>query len=307
MTVSGDLRALKRSLKTDIELALAGESPQSVVLLMRQDRLPVAQTTDEHGCVTNKVVSLMDLVSMLDRSMTISQLRRDATRTTDLPPLPPNTLLTSISETPAGNRITVTGYVEPDTYVFVLRHERVTKTFDIPLPHIVYRAVYDEQTSSVSNLSIALCSPGFALEFTSEAPEAPEAPDESAGPAGKPGQPEVSPPGTGTPIFRWMFSNVFSSFGGASEGVCWPGLKDLTMGLSDVPEGAVKRFVRTENNADLYGRGLSHNAPYEDYAELLAAIEREGGIDEDYLIPTGTTVEDLHYQRPPQTGTRLTG
>lgn len=287
MSLTADLAGLKRNLKTEIQLAMAGETPQSVTLILRQDRLPVAQTTDEYGCVTNKVISLLDLISMLDGSTTISQLKESETRITDLPALPPNTLLASVTETPAGRKTTITGYVEPETYVFVLRQHGVTRTFDILLPHIVYRAVYDENASALTTLSIALCEPAPKPE-TSD-------PDQSE-PAG-PESPSQDPPNPETPIYRWPFSNVYGHFAGVSQGVCWPGLNGLTMQLKDIPEQAVKRFARAENNADLYGRGLSHNAPYEDYAALLEAIERDGGIAGDYLIPTSTTVEDLHYQR----------
>lgn len=280
MTVATDLKNLKRNLKTEIQLAMAGDTPQSVVLLLREDRLPVAQTTDEHGCVTNKVISLLDLISMLDTSTTISQLMQAKTRTTDLPALPPNTLLASVTETPSGRSTTITGYVEPETYVFVLRQNGVTKTFDIPLPHIVYRAVYDENASALTALSIALCEPAAIPGASKQSPK----PD----------------PDTDTPLYLWPFSNVYGDFAGVSQGVCWPGISSLTMKLKDVPEQAVRRFARSENNADLYGRGLSHNAPYEGYAELLEAIERAGGIDGDYLLPTSTTVEDLHYQRRPK-------
>lgn len=291
MTPGNDLGLLKQGLKTEIEQALAGECRQSVVLLLRDDRLPMAQITDGSGVVTNKVLSLVDLLSALDGSTTISQLAEEHTRRTDLPLLPQNTLLASVTERPEVRSLTVTGYIEPETYVFVLQQGGVTKTFDIPLPHIVYRAVYNEPRAAISSLSVALC--------PAPEPEVREGHEDSPGPApgSTPGPGGAWRPGIHSPISRWPFSNVYGSFGGASEGVCWPGMSGLSMSLCAIPEEAVKRFVRTENNADLYGRGLSHNAPYEDYAEFLKAIEREGAVHEDYLIPTGKTVEELHYQR----------
>lgn len=295
-TVKKDLARLGMSLKTEIEHALAGESHRSIVLLLREARLPVAQITDGTGKVTNKVLSLLDMLTMLDQSTSLSQLRQDATRKTDLPPLPPNTLLTSLTETPEGNSITVTGYVEPETYVFVLDQGGITRTFDIPLPHIVYRAVYDQEKSSLRNLSLALCV---------EPPDKSEPSDtsETSSTATNSGEVYKWRPDVHSPLSRWPCSNVYGSFGGVSEGVCWPGLGSLPMTLHEIPEEAVRRFVRTENNADLYGRGLSHNAPYEDYGGFLKAIEEGGHIQEDYLIPTGTTVEDLHHQRHKKPGT----
>lgn len=284
MPVTRDLSLLKSGLKTEIELALAGESRQSVVLLLREDRLPMVQITTGDGLVTNKVVSLVDLLSILDRSSNISQLEQAQTRTTDLPLLPENTLFVSVLERPEGRKIALTGYVEPDTYVVVLREKGETRTFDIPLPHIVYRAVHDERRGALSQLSMTLANPGLRPT--------------QCGAGGR----HSAAPDPGTPTFRWPMSNVYHSFGGASEGVCWPGIRDVPMTLPGIPEEAVKRFVRTENNADLYGRGLSHNAPYEGYAEFLAAMEEEGGIHEDYLIPTGYTVEDLHHQRAAGSG-----
>lgn len=151
-----DLSLLGSGLKTEIEQALAGEHRQSIVLLIRDDRLPMVRMTDEKGVVTNKVASLADVLAALDGATTISQLRQDATRRTDLPTLPPNTLLVSMAEQPEGRSFTVTGYVEPETYVFLIDENGVSSTFDIPLPHLVYRAVYDERRSALSALSLAV-------------------------------------------------------------------------------------------------------------------------------------------------------
>lgn len=279
-----DLALLKKGLRTEIEQALAGEYRQSIVLLIRDDRLPMVRMTDERGVVTNKVASLVDVLSALDHSTTISQLRQDSTRNTDLPALPQNTVLVSMTEQPEGRSVTVTGYVEPQPYVFLVNENDASMTFDIRMPHLVYRAVYEETRGALSALSLAVCSPRLAHDGTGQA--APEGLT-----------PEGLMPNASTEIFRYPFSNVFHSYGGVSEGLCWPGLSQLRMGLDEVPEQAVKRFLRSENNAHLYGQGLSHNAPYSGYCEFLAAIEENGGLEEDHLIPTGATVEDLHYQR----------
>lgn len=272
--IRDELSLLRGGLKTEIERALAGEHRQSIVLLIRDDRLPMVSITDERGMVTNKVASLVDVLAALDNSTTISQLRQDEVRHTDLPALPANTLLASVAERPEGKSFTVTGYVEPETYVFLLEEGGVSRTFDIPLPHLVYRAVFDERRSALSALSLAVCSPRLAHDG-----------------------PERAAPGASTQIFRYPFSNVYHSFGGVSEGVCWPGLRQLQMSIDEVPEQAVRRFLRSQNNGDMYGQGLSHNAPYSGYCEFLTAVEDKGGLQEDHLIPTGATVEDLHYQR----------
>ncbi|MDN5697235.1 MAG: hypothetical protein L0G70_04575 [Rubrobacter sp.] len=283
-----DLALLKKGLRTEIEQALAGEYRQSIVLLIRDDRLPMVRMTDERGVVTNKVASLVDVLGALDNSTTISQLRQDSTRNTDLPPLPQNTLLVSITERPEGRSFTVTGYVEPDAYVFLVEQSGTSRTFDIPLPHLVYRAVFEERRFALSALSLAVCSPRLAPDRSGQA-----APENATNTAA------ACKPDASTQIFRYPFSNVYHSFGGISEGVCWPGLRQLEMRLDEVPEQAVKRFLRSQNNSDMYGQGLSHNAPYSGYCEFLAAIEEKGGLEEDHLIPTGATVEDLHYQRRP--------
>lgn len=308
MSIHDELALLKQGLKTEIELAMAGECRESVVLLLRENRLPMARITDCHGKVTNKVVSLVDLLRVIDSATTISQLRREATRTTDLPPLPRNTLLAGVTERPEGRSFTVTGYVEPDTYVVLIEEGGENHTFDIPFPHLVYRAVYDEQRAALSALSIAVCVTGASTAQPSQPEDRSGLHPEARRPGGERRNMTNSAalysepaPTADSPIQRYPLSNVYHSFGGISEGVCWPGMRQLSMELCQVPEEAVKRFVREQNNADLYGRGLSHNAPYTGYAPFLENIEREGGIHEDYLIPTGATVRDLHYQQRPQT------
>lgn len=304
MAVRDDLKLLKRGLKTQIDAALSGGCRQSVVLLLREDRLPMARITDAHGKITSKVLSLVDLLSLLDDCTTVSQLRHEATRTTDLPPLPENTLLASVTERPSGRSFVLTGYVEPESYVFLVAEDGESHTFDISLPHLVYRAVYDEQRTSLAALSIAVCSPELSAELPTGRPCGQDSGKghnrDRATASGPPASYRTGRPEAGTRIFRYPFSNVYHTFGGVSEGVCWPGMQKLSMEASQIPEEAVKRFLRTENNADLYGRGLSHNSPYTSYTRFLAAVEQEGGVREDYLIPTGMTVQDLHYQHDNQ-------
>lgn len=263
-----DLANLKRGLKTEVELALAGETGRSVVLLLREQRLPLACITDARGVVIKKVVSYVDLLAALDGSSVVEGLKREATRTTRLPPLPKNTMFVDLVEKPSGNSYVLTGWVEPREHLFVLEMGEDTTTHEIPLPHVVWRAVWHEEESTLSALSIALCSPDL-----------------------NGGEPTAD-----TQTYRWPFSNVYAGFGGVFEGVCWPTMRRMKLSPAEIPEKAVLGFVGMPNNGDLYGRGLSHNAPHEGYRELLEAIER-GGLEHDHLIPTGLTVKDLHDQK----------
>jgi hypothetical protein len=81
------------------------------------------------------------------------------------------------------------------------------------------------------------------------------------------------------------------------EGVCWMGRGLSSLPVEDprqIPRKAVFGFLALPNNADLYGRGLSHNAPITGYTELLAACS--GGLKHEWLIPAGCTVAGLHRQ-----------
>ncbi|MEW6635352.1 MAG: hypothetical protein AB1425_00900 [Actinomycetota bacterium] len=264
-----DTAALKRGLRTEIERSLAGEAGASVVLLLREGSLPMAAITDAHGTVHKKVLSFVDLLAALDGSSVVDQLEKEATRTLSVPPLPPHTLLLALLERPSGFTYVLTGFVRPRVHLFVLEHAGHTTTHELPLPHLVWRAVWEERTRSLSSLSLALCSPHL----------------------------DGGEPTAATRLYRWPFSNVYDRFGGAMQGVCWPTMRQLTLDLPEIPERAVLGFVGIPNNADLYGRGLSHNAPHSGYREFLEAIEERGGIDHDWLIPADLTVRQLHEQR----------
>lgn len=263
-----DLAKLKRGLKTEVELTLAGEAGRSVVLLLREDRLPLACVTDARSVVTKKVVSYVDLLATLDGSSVVDGLEREAARTTRLPPLPRNTMFVDLMEKPSGNALVLTGWIERREHLFVLESGGETTTHEIALPRLVWRAVWHEGERVLSSLSLALVSPDLGG-----------------------GEPTAQ-----TPLYRWPFSNVYPSFGGALEGVCWPTMRQMRLEPSEIPEKAVLGFVGIPNNADLYGRGLSHNASHEGYREFLEAIEG-GGLEHDHLIPAGLTVKDLHDQR----------
>lgn len=279
-------------LATEIKYAADGHSPDTVVLLVRVHRLPIAYITSPTGVVQTKVISYPELLAALDESTVVAALNGDEHRTTRMPPLPPNALMVDLHESPTGNSYTITGYMDPDTYLFCLetREEGETKTstYEIELPYLVYSVHYDQRKQAVDDFSLTLCAP--------ELPEPSETETRAAaGLATDEGPPRA--PDAATPLYKYPFSNVYDVYGQALEGVCWPTMNTITTSLADVPANIVRAFLELPNtNQDLFGRGLSHNAPYSRYDELLAHIESEG-LAEEYLIPTGASVRGLHEQR----------
>ncbi len=77
-----------------------------------------------------------------------------------------------------------------------------------------------------------------------------------------------------------------------SAGPRWaPGPIDL----DEIPERALIRgFLSVPNNADLFGRGVSHNGPHADYAAFLDDLDGREAFPRDWLIPAGLTVRDFH-------------
>lgn len=293
-----ELALLKAGLATEIQKAGEGGMPGSVVVLIRDDRLPMVQFTNSHGVVSNKSIAYPDLLGALDDSSVVQSLSDEATRTTRLPPLPRNTLLADVTESPAGRSYTVTGYTEPDTYLFCLESNRgenegYTATFEVPLPYLVWSVVYEEASRTVSRFSLTLCSPerGYPAGYGAT-------PAGLSGGEGPQALHEVrwKPPGPDTPLYRYPASNVFQAYRGALEGVCWPTLDRIGMSLAEVPQKAVRAFLELPNNLDLYGRGVSHNGPQDGYREFLEDLEKEG-LPEEYLIPADMTVKGLHDQQ----------
>lgn len=284
-------------LATEVKHAANGHRPDSVVLLVQAHRLPIAYLTAPSGVVQTKVISYPDLLAALDDSTVVAALNGAESRSISMPPLPANTLLVDLHESPTDNSYTVTGYLAPQSYLFVLeakeQGETVTSTYEISLPHIVYSVRYEARKQAVVSFSLALCAADGGGGGSTAAV--------SAGLVAGEGPP---PPQPDTPLYRYPFSNVFDLYGEALEGVCWPTMGSIKTSLADVPANIVRAFLELPNtNHDLFGRGESHNAPYSGYAELLAHIEREG-LAEEYLIPAGLTVHGLHDQvRDLQEGT----
>ncbi|MDN5697941.1 MAG: hypothetical protein L0G70_08190 [Rubrobacter sp.] len=313
--MSDELALLTDGLRTEIQRASRGEYPESVVVLLTDDRLPMVQITGSNGMVANKVISYPELLGALDDSSVVESLKNENRRTTKLPQLPEGTLLVDVIEEPAKRSYTVTGYLPPDTYLFCLESHRrsTTVTHEIALPHLVYNAVYDETNSRVEKLSLTLCSPdrgyperGYPEIEQEGGEEAGEGASGSSGGSGagltKDEGPRRSTAGSwqkptpDTPVYRYPFSNVYQSYQGVLEGVCWPTLGSVKTTLAGIPKKVVRTFLELPNNTDLYGRGFSHNGPQQEYAELLEYVE-EGGLPEEYLIPAGMSVQGLHDQQ----------
>ncbi len=273
---SDSIRNLKKSLKVEVQAALAGETPQCVALLLRADRLPRAVVTDSLGVSTTRVVSYVDLLATLDESATVTALAREATNHVELAAPPDGTLLVDLVQRASASSYVLTGFMPSREHLFTLEQvvpgERVkeTTTYDITLPPIVYRAVWKEEAHSVSELSVCLLSPDLEGEPTPE-----------------------------TELYRWAFSNVYTTFQGVLEGVCWYQKERIPTSLTEVPEKLVKRFVGIPNNADRYSGDLCVNTPPDvprSYAGLLETLEAKGGVPHDWLVPAGRTVRQLHTQ-----------
>jgi hypothetical protein len=285
----------RRGLATEIELALsggvssAGESPAhgtrpSVVWIMTQGELPRALVTDARGVVTPKVLDFVDLLTALDGSCTVKELEREPPeRRIPLPALPRGALFVDLVERNSGSSYAVTGAVPPATHPFVAQggfgegEGGLTTTHDVPLPHVVYRAVWREparvgEKGSLDDLCVALCSPDL---------EGPASAD--------------------TQVFRWPYAHAYdaSSDGpGAYYGrVCW-GVGGVRCGFSEIPERAVGAFVSAPNDAGPGHAGqLSPYAPTTDLRGFLRACEDNGGLSHDWLEPFGMTLEDFHHQQ----------
>src|SRR5215210_2842054 len=104
---------LKLGLKTLVEFALSGGggSPDawsrggpaepSVLLLIRQGRMPAALVTDARGVSTPKTLDYVDLLTALDRSAVVTELEKDPVREHEIPDLPAGALLLAMTEQPS--------------------------------------------------------------------------------------------------------------------------------------------------------------------------------------------------------------
>ncbi len=244
-----------------------------VVAELRRGALPVVRLRNERGVLETKTVSFVALLSLLDRSCTIDALDDEAERRCALPPLPPRALLVDAVERPRASSIVLTGYLDPASRPFVLRQSGAASSAVaavVPLPSLVYHAEWSRRDRTLRTLAIAVCSPAL-----------------------------THPPGPATPLFRFPLSNVYgrhSWSGGGPGAVCWPSMGSLgPIDLDEIPERALIRgFLSVPNNADLFGRGVSHNGPHADYAAFLDDLDGREAFPRDWLIPAGLTVRDFH-------------
>ena len=248
-----------------------GEEPvEEVTLTLTPAGVPTVKIK-RGGVEIPKTCSLVDLLGFLDESTVVEALKLPPYRTSDTPPLPPRALLLSTIDFPDDVHHVVTGWIPPALHPFVLRDNRgETSTHSVPMPVIVYRAHLGAKDRKLRSLSLTL------------APDFPE-----DGPVERRLQ---------TTLYRYPFSNVYEKYGGVLEAACWPTIGNQEITLAEIPEKGVHTFLSIPNNADLYGVGTTHNAPYRGYRELLGAVERRG-LDSKWLIPARMDVGGLHNQK----------
>lgn len=223
--------------------------------------------TDETGVTRPRVVDYVSLLEALDQSSVVTELNKDPVETIALPPLPDGVILVDLQRTTMKKMLILTGILAPQKHLFVLGDDDAVTTHEIPLPHIVYRAVHDPAARTVQALSLALCSPGLSGE-----------PDEQ------------------TELYRWPFSNVYETFGGVLEGVCWPHKHKLDVDARHIPTRIVREFIGMPNTT-AYTRDLVDNAPVKTYREFLELVESSGGLEHDWLDPCSMNIQELHDQR----------
>ena len=247
-----------------------GQEPdEEIEITLAPARLPRV-TVKTNGVTTRKTCTIVQLLGLLDNSTTVAALSLEESRVASVPALPDRTLLVDVVQYEADNEHVVTGWIPAGEHPFLLVGSGGEALYSIPLPTLVYRARWSERDGRLDELSLTLA-PGF--------PETGSVPDKLA-----------------APLYRYPFSNVYSRFGRTLEGVCWPTMHGNVMALHEVPQRGVRAFLSVPNNHDLYGRGLSHAAPHDDYADLLAAVE-EGGVPTSWLLPAEMTPADLHVQK----------
>ena len=144
----------------------------SVILTLRPQELPKLEI--RQGATTHyRTTTITQLLQLLDRSMTVEQLKREDLHITNLPPLPPRTLLVRVEQTARALDVMVTGFVPPIEYPFLFQDQ----TYMIALPHLVYQMRWREGEKAVKH---------FRLAVAQEVPTAQ------------------------TTLYRWPFSNVMS-------------------------------------------------------------------------------------------------
>ncbi|WP_029423402.1 hypothetical protein [Alicyclobacillus macrosporangiidus] len=226
------------------------EAADALILKLEPDKLPQLEIR-ANGVTHYKTVGWHQLLTLLDRSMVVEQLKVADLRVTKLPRLPDRTLLIDIAECSAWTDVILTGYVPATEYPMVYQGV----SYLVHIPTMVYRVRWNQQDKRLIGLSIAVTTDTVVTETS--------------------------------PLYRWPYSNVF-----ADGRACWT--HNTVCELHEVVEKGVFAFLGTPNNRDLFGVGTSQNSPYRDYAAFLEAVQAQGGIPQEWLIPLGRTVTEFH-------------
>ena len=276
------LEHLKQTVRVDVLRAESGysagaqDSPQpvprpSIVLYLADGEPPRALLTDARGRVLPKVLSYVDLLYTLDGSSVVEELARDLEERRRLPPLPEGAMLIDLIERPSGSSYAVTSVLPPETHTFPVDRGDASEIFEVPMPHLVYRVVWEEAAKRVRQFSLAVLSP------------------EHDGP--------VTPT---TEVYSYPFSNVYSVHGGVLDSVCWPAKAGIETSLNQIPDRIVRAFLGSPNDALGYARdvqALVNEQGLDSYEELLENAEKAGGIPHDWLTPAAMDVQRFHDQK----------
>lgn len=178
---------LERGLITEISAGATDEggSYPLMEICVRPGAMPSVTITDKRGVVDHCRISFVELLKALDDSATVSALRKEDVKTTELPELPAGTLRASLIERPRGNSYLITGWVEAGERTFVLESGGHKSAHQIPLPAVLYTTLYDGGAMVVTNLWISMLSP----------------------------EREGGTPAEHEPLYRWAFSNTYSARG----------------------------------------------------------------------------------------------
>lgn len=225
---------------------------------------PLVKITDADGTTCVKAIPLAELLTLLDKSATLVALEREAIRTLAMPLLPERAMYVTAIEYPEDLDYIVTGWQEPGEWPFVLKSHRkgIDRVYPINLPPLVWRAHWRRSHRALVNLAVAVLAPD-----------------------------QITPPPPDAPVFRYPFSNVYSNRGGA---VCWPTMHQIKLELHEVWSGGVGGFLAVVNNNDLYGVSGSQNSPYREYDEFLRAVQSNGGLQREWLIPQEMDLARFH-------------
>jgi hypothetical protein len=147
---------------------------------MEPERFPRLEIT-VNGVTRYKTVGWHQLLTLLDQSIVVEQLRQANVRTLKLPQLPERVLFVNTTESPQRFDITVTGWVPGLEYPFLYQE----RSFLVRVPTMVYQIEWNANDKVVQSLRLAVTTDDTV---TAE-----------------------------SRLYRWPFSNVY----GHSQRVCW--------------------------------------------------------------------------------------